>query len=63
MRKHRNLVIGVALLLVGTIGLTSYYGVPISMMGMMSGGMMDRDGMKEMMGTQLPPGINPDDLP
>ena len=62
MRKHRNLVIGVALLLVGTTGLTSYYGVPISMMGM-----MDRDGMKammkDMMGAQLPPGINPDELP
>ena len=55
------------MLLVGTTGLSSYYGVPISMMGMMGGGMMDRDGMKEMMkdmmGAQLPPGINPDELP
>jgi cytochrome c5 len=62
------LIIGVALFLAGATGLMSLYSPPMSMAGMMGGGMMmGRDGMKgmmkEMMGAQLPPGIEPRDLP
>lgn len=71
MRRNRTLIIGMALLLAGATGLMSLYSPPMSMAGMMGGGMMmGRDGMngmkgmmKEMMGAQLPPGIDPRDLP
>lgn len=68
MRRNRTLIIGVALFLAGATGLMSLYSPPMSMAGMMGGGMMmGRDGMKgmmkEMMGAQLPPGIDPRDLP
>ena len=68
MRRNRTLIIGVALFLTGATGLMSLYSPPMSMAGMMDGGMMmNRDGMKgmmkEMMGAQLPPGIEPRDLP
>ncbi|ALP53740.1 hypothetical protein Tel_11660 [Candidatus Tenderia electrophaga] len=68
MRRNRTLIIGVALFLAGATGLMSLYSPPMSMAGMMGGGMMmGRDGMKgmmkEMMGAQLPPGIEPRDLP
>lgn len=69
MKNNRNLIIGVALLFIGVIGLislTSRSG--ISMGWMMGGGrMMGGEGMKtmmkDMMGAQLPPGIDPKDLP
>lgn len=69
MTDRRTLVIGIALLLVGLIGLYALPGMRWSAGGMMGGGgmMMDRQGMKGMMsgmmGAQLPPGIDPDDLP
>ncbi len=68
MRRNRTLIIGAVLFLAGATGLMSLYSSPLSMAGMMGGGMMmDRDGMKsmmkEMMGAQLPPGVDPNDLP
>ncbi len=69
MKNNRNLIIGVALLFIGVIGL---YGLSsrtgMSMGGMMgSGGMMGGDRMKtmmkDMMGTQLPPAFDPGKLP
>lgn len=69
VKDSRNLVIGIALLIIGVIGLSSLSGMRPAMGGMMGGGamMMDRTGMKEMMksmmGAQLPPGINPENLP
>jgi len=75
MKNNRNLIIGMALLFVGVIGLNALWSrTGMSMGGMMgSGGMMDDDrmmgsgGMKEMMkdmmGAQLPPGIDPEKLP
>ncbi|VAW87161.1 hypothetical protein MNBD_GAMMA17-408 [hydrothermal vent metagenome] len=62
MSPYRNLIIGSVLLLIGVVGLTTTGGSCYSM-----GSMMDRDGMKgmmkDMMGAQLPPGIDPGDLP
>lgn len=62
MKNNRSLIIGVSLLLVGIIGLGVLQGTRMSMAGM-----MDRNGMKEMMkgmtGGQLPPGIDPEALP
>ena len=56
MKDNRNPVIGIALLIIGVIGLSALSGMRLS-----PGGMMDRAGMKEMMknmmGTQLPPGL------
>lgn len=69
MKKNRNLIIGVALLFVGIIGLNGLSSrTGMSMGGMMGGGgMMDGDRMKammkDMMGAQLPPGIDPGKLP
>ncbi len=66
MSSYRNLIIGSVLLLTGVVGLMTTSG-SCSSMGNMMGGMMDRDGMKgmmkEMMGAQLPPGIEPEELP
>jgi len=66
MSPYRNLIIGSVLLLTGVVGLTTTTGSCNSMENMM-GGMMDRNGMKgmmkEMMGAQLPPGIEPKELP
>lgn len=62
MKDNRNPVIGIALLIIGVIGLSALSGMRLS-----TGGMMDRAGMKEMMknmmGTQLPPGLDPERLP
>jgi len=62
MKDNRNPVIGIALLIIGVIGLSALSGMRLS-----PGGMMDRAGMKEMMknmmGTQLPPGLDPEHLP
>ncbi len=69
VKNNRNLIIGISLLIVGIIGLSALSGMRPAMGGMMGGGtmMMDRTGMKEMMkimmGAQLPPGINPENLP
>lgn len=69
MKNYLNLVIGISLLIIGVIGLSALSGMRPAMGGMMGGGpmMMDRTGMKEMMknmmGDQLPPGINPENLP
>lgn len=68
MKDNRNLVLGVSLLIIGIIGLSILPGMRMTMGGMMGGGMMmDRQDMKEMMknmmGAQLPPGINPVNLP
>jgi len=68
MRRNRTLIIGVALLLAGATGLMGLYRLPMSMAGMMGGGMMmDRGGIKgimeEMMGAKLPSGMEPRDLP
>lgn len=69
MKDNRNLVLGIALLIIGVIGLSTLSGMRPAMGGMMGGGvmMMDRTGMKEMMkimmGAQLPSGINPENLP
>ena len=68
MKNNQNLIIGVVLLIVGAVGLNGLWSrTGMSMSGMMGGGMMERGGMKEMMkemmGTQLPPGIDPGDLP
>lgn len=68
MKDNRNLVIGIALLIIGVIGLSTLSGMRPSTAGMMGGTMMmDRAGMKEMMknmmGTQLPPGLDPEHLP
>jgi len=56
MKNNRNLVIGMALLFIGVIGLNGF----LSRTGMSMGGMMGGDGM---MGAQLPPGIDPNKLP
>ena len=69
MKNHRNLVIGVVLLFIGVTGLNTLpfrSGMPMG--GIMEGGrMMGGEGMKammkEMMGAQLPPGIDPSELP
>lgn len=62
MKDNRNPVIGIALLIIGIIGLSVLSGMRLS-----TGGMMDRAGMKEMMknmmGAQLPPGLDPEHLP
>ena len=62
MKNNWSLIIGVSLLLVGIIGLGVLQGTRMSM-----GGMMGRNGMKEMMkgmmGGQLPLGIDPEALP
>lgn len=68
MKDNRNLVIGISLLIIGVIGLSTLPGMRMTMGGMMGGGMMmDRQDMKEMMkdmmGALLPPGINPENLP
>lgn len=68
MKDNRNLVIGIALLIIGVIGLSGLSGMRLSTAGMMGGTMMmDRAGMKEMMknmmGAQLPPGLDPEHLP
>lgn len=66
MKSCRNLNIGVVLLLAGVVGLMTTSG-SCNSMGNMMGGMMDRDSMKGMMknrmGVQLPPGIEPEELP
>lgn len=48
MKDNRNLVIGIALLIIGLIGLSALPGMRLSAGGMMGGGgmMMDRQGMK-----------------
>lgn len=72
MKDKRNLLLGIALLIVGfigLIGLSASSGMRWSAGGMMGGGgmMMDRQGMKEMMRgmmtDRLPPGIDPESLP
>jgi len=68
MKDNRNLVIGISLLIIGVIGLSALSGMRLSTAGMMGGTMMmDRAGMKEMMknmmGAQLPPGLDPGHLP
>jgi mono/diheme cytochrome c family protein len=71
MKSNMRLIIGLALLLIGTGGLSTVGGCPMSMggKGMMQGGMgmMDQGAMKEMMQSmmedQLPPGIDEADLP
>lgn len=62
MSPYRNLIIGFALLLTGVVGLTTTGGSCYSMGSMMGGGMNQGD-MKDMMGAQLPPGIEPKELP
>lgn len=67
VKDNRNLVLGIALLIVGVIGLDTLPGMRMTMGGMTGGGMMDRQNMKEMMkgmmGALLPPGIKPENLP
>ncbi len=67
MSRHRNLFLGLGLILAGILGLTLLSEPRFPMTGMMMGGMMDRESMQEMMkammGAQLPPGVDPDDLP
>lgn len=68
MKDNRNLVIGITLLIIGVIGLSALSGMRLSTASMMGGTMMmDRAGMKEMMknmmGAQLPPGLDPEHLP
>lgn len=68
MRSNRSLIIGVALLFIGITGFNVIPGLHMSMGSMMNGRMMmDANGMKEMMqdmmGAQLPPSIDPGDLP
>ncbi|MDE2309500.1 MAG: hypothetical protein KGL01_01575, partial [Betaproteobacteria bacterium] len=68
MKDNRNLVIGIALFIIGVTGLFVLSGMRPSTGGMMGGTMMmDRAGMKEMMknmmGAQLPPGLDPEHLP
>jgi len=68
MKDKRNLVTGIALLIIGVIGSSALSGRYPATTGMMGGGMMmDRAGMKEMMkdmmGDQLPPGLDPAFLP
>ncbi len=72
MRNNRSLIIGVTLLFIGIAGLNVIPGSHYSMSGMMGGMMngemmMGGDDMKEMMqdmmGAQLPPGIDPNNLP
>ena len=68
MKDKRNLVTGIALLIIGVIGSSALSGRYPATTGMMGGGMMmDRAGMKEMMknmmGAQLPPGLDPAFLP
>lgn len=71
MKRNRDLLIGITLLLIGMIGLNSVPSAslaPLGMMGgMMGGRMMNRESMKSMMknmmGNQLPMGITARDLP
>lgn len=68
MKSHRSLVIGLTLLVIGIAGLNLIPGAQMSLGSMMNGGMMmGGDGMREMMqdmmGAQLPPGIDPSDVP
>jgi len=69
MKNNRNLPIGVTLLFVGMIGLNGLSSrTGMSMGGIMGGGgMMGSDRMKammeDMMGAQLPLGIDPEKLP
>lgn len=68
MKDNRNLVIGIALLIVGVIGLSALSGMRLATGGMMGATMMmERTGMKQMMtnmmGAQLPPGLDPERLP
>jgi len=67
MKHFRELFIGIALFLIGLIGLNTIPGVSSGPMAMMGGMMMDREGMKSMMksmmGNQLPLGIAVSDLP
>lgn len=69
MKNNRNLIIGMTLLIIGIVGINGLSSrAGISMGGMMVGGkMMDGGGMKimmeDMMGAQLPPGIDPGKLP
>lgn len=68
MKPNRNLTIGVILLLGGVLGLAMLVSSPPSMAEMMGNHrMMDRDGqmgmMRGMMGEQMPPGIDPANLP
>lgn len=66
MKSNRQLILGMALIAIGLLGMNTVPG--ISLGGMMGGPMMmDRDDMRammnRMMGGQLPPGIAPQDLP
>jgi len=66
MKSNRQLVLGMALIAIGLLGMNTIPG--ISLGGMMDGPMMmDRDDMKAMMNRmmsgQLPPGTDPRDLP
>ena len=67
MKGNGGLMLGVALIVTGLLGLAVLRGAGLSMGGMMGGSMMDREDMKammsRMMGAQLPPGIDPQDLP
>jgi mono/diheme cytochrome c family protein len=78
MKNNQVLVISVVLIVLGVTGIIAMAasgeeqtGEPSSNMkmrgGMMGGGMMDREGMKEMMQRMmpdmLPPGIKPESLP
>ena len=64
MKDNRNLVIGIALLMVGIIGLNTLPGMSMTMGGgMMTDRQHMKDMMKGMMGALLPPGIHPENLP
>lgn len=68
MKDNRSLVIGIMLLIIGVIGLSALSGARLATSGMMGGAMMmDRAGMKgmmkNMMGAQLPLGLDPEHLP
>lgn len=67
MKNNLSLVIGLILSLTGIIGLNIFPVIRTSASDMMGGGMMKSEGMKDMMkammGGQLPPGINPKELP
>lgn len=73
MQKNHLPITAAVLIVVGVAGLlsTTWFGGPSAFSGgmymMMGGGMMGRDGMREMMqemmSGRLPPGIKPGDLP
>ncbi len=66
MKPYRNLIIGFVLLLTGIAGLMATGGSCYSMGNMIGDGMSQggmKGMMKDMMGAQLPPGIEPQKLP